>query len=243
MIEVDNLVKKYGDLFALHGVSFRVEAGEVVGFLGPNGAGKTTTMRVITGFMPPTSGTVRVSGHDVLDDAIEARRQIGYLPETPPLYNDLTVIAYLGFVAKIKGVASSVRRERIDHALESCGLATVRQRVIGTLSKGFRQRVGIAQALVHDPKVLILDEPTVGLDPHQIIEIRNLIASLAGQRTIVLSTHILPEVAQLCRRVIIVNAGRIVADTPISKIPDGMSLEQYFITTTSADVARQVAAG
>ncbi len=243
MIEVDNLVKKYGDLFALHGVSFRVEAGEVVGFLGPNGAGKTTTMRVITGFMPPTSGTVRVSGHDVLDDAIEARRQIGYLPETPPLYNDLTVSAYLGFVAKIKGVASGVRRERIDHALESCGLATVRQRVIGTLSKGFRQRVGIAQALVHDPKVLILDEPTVGLDPHQIIEIRNLIASLAGQRTIVLSTHILPEVAQLCRRVIIVNAGRIVADTPISKIPDGTSLEKYFIETTSADVARQVAAG
>ncbi len=242
MIEVDNLVKKYGDLYALHGVSFRVEAGEVVGFLGPNGAGKTTTMRVITGFMPPTSGTVRVSGHDVLDDAIEARRQIGYLPETPPLYNDLTVLAYLGFVAKIKGVPSTARRERIDHALESCGLTTVRQRVIGTLSKGFRQRVGIAQALVHDPKVLILDEPTVGLDPHQIIEIRNLIASLAGQRTIVLSTHILPEVAQLCRRVIIVNAGRIVADTPITKIPDGTSLEEFFIKTTSADVAQQAVA-
>ncbi len=242
MIEVDNLVKKYGDLYALHGVSFRVEAGEVVGFLGPNGAGKTTTMRVITGFMPPTSGTVRVSGHDVLDDAIEARRQIGYLPGTPPLYNDLTVLAYLGFVAKIKGVPSTARRERIDHALESCGLTTVRQRVIGTLSKGFRQRVGIAQALVHDPKVLILDEPTVGLDPHQIIEIRNLIASLAGQRTIVLSTHILPEVAQLCRRVIIVNAGRIVADTPITKIPDGTSLEEFFIKTTSADVAQQAVA-
>lgn len=243
MIEVDNLVKKYGELFALRGVSFQVGAGEVVGFLGPNGAGKTTTMRIVTSFIPPTSGTVRVGGHDVLDDSIEARRQIGYLPETPPLYNDLTVDSYLSFVAKIKGVPGAARRERIDHAVESCGLAAVRRRVIGTLSKGFRQRVGIAQALVHDPKVLILDEPTVGLDPHQIIEIRNLIASLAGERTIVLSTHILPEVAQLCKRVIIINEGRIVADTPIAKIPDGTSLEEYFIKTTSADVAKRATGG
>ncbi len=237
MIEVDNLVKKYGDLFALRGVSFRIGAGEVVGFLGPNGAGKTTTMRIVTSFIPATSGTVRVGGHDVLEDSIEARRQIGYLPETPPLYNDLTVESYLSFVAKIKGVAGGARRGRIDYATESCGLSAVRRRVIGTLSKGYRQRVGIAQALVHDPKVLILDEPTVGLDPHQIIEIRNLIASLAGERTIVLSTHILPEVAQLCKRVIIVNEGRIVADTPIEKIPDGTSLEEYFIKTTSVDAA------
>ncbi len=241
MIEVENLVKKYGDLHALRDVSFRVAAGEVVGFLGPNGAGKTTTMRILTGFLPATSGTVRVDGHDVSEDSIETRRQIGYLPETPPLYNDLTVDSYLGFVAKIKGIPRARRAERIDHAADSCGLSTVRRRVIGTLSKGFRQRVGIAQALVHDPKVLILDEPTVGLDPHQIIEIRNLIASLAGERTVVLSTHILPEVAQLCKRVIIISDGRIVADTAIAQIPDGTSLEEYFIKTTSVHVAQHEA--
>ena len=239
MIEVDNLVKKYGDLFALRGVSFQIGAGEVVGFLGPNGAGKTTTMRIVTSFIPATSGTVRVGGHDVQEDSIEARRQIGYLPETPPLYNDLTVGSYLSFVAKIKGVAAGARRERIEHAAESCGLASVRRRVIGTLSKGYRQRVGIAQALVHDPKVLILDEPTVGLDPNQIIEIRKLIGSLAGERTIVLSTHILREVEELCERVIIVNGGRIVADTPRAKIPDGTSLEEYFIKITTADAAKR----
>ena len=243
MIEVDNLVKKYGELFALRGVSFQIGAGEVVGFLGPNGAGKTTTMRIVTSFIPATSGTVRVGGHDVLEDSIEARRQIGYLPETPPLYSDLTVESYLSFVAKIKGVPGGARRGRIDYAVESCGLTGVRRRVIDTLSKGYRQRVGIAQALVHDPKVLILDEPTAGLDPNQIIDIRNLIGSLAGERTIVLSTHILPEVAQLCKRVIIVNEGRIVADTPITKIPDGTSLEEFFIKTTSADYAKRAAGG
>jgi len=183
----------------------------VLGFLGPNGAGKTTTMRVITGFFPPTSGKVRVAGHDVVDESLEAKRCTGYLPETPPVYPDMTVVEYLAFVARIKGVTRSNLKSRLDEIVEKCAVGDVRHRQIGKLSKGYRQRVGLAQALIHNPDVLVLDEPTAGLDPKQIIETRDLITGLAGQHTVILSTHILPEVSKTCQRVVVINAGQIVA--------------------------------
>jgi ABC-2 type transport system ATP-binding protein len=217
MIEVDHLTKRYGPVTAVDDVSFRVEKGEILGFLGPNGAGKTTTMRVLTGYMPPTEGRAVVAGYDVFTNPIEAKRRIGYLPETPPLYPDMTVREYLAFVARIKlGKASKADRAmRVDHAMKKAHVDDMADRHCGKLSKGYRQRVGLAQALIHDPEVLILDEPTAGLDPKQIIETRDLIRSLAGNHTIVLSTHILPEVAHTCQRVIIINKGRVVAvDTP-----------------------------
>jgi len=217
MIEVDHLTKRYGPVTAVDDVSFRVEKGEILGFLGPNGAGKTTTMRVLTGYMPPTEGRAVVAGYDVFTNPIEAKRRIGYLPETPPLYPDMTVREYLAFVARIKlGKASKADRAmRVDHAMKRAHVDDMADRHCGKLSKGYRQRVGLAQALIHDPEVLILDEPTAGLDPKQIIETRDLIRSLAGNHTIVLSTHILPEVAHTCQRVIIINKGRVVAvDTP-----------------------------
>src|SRR5690349_1977278 len=179
-------------------MSFEVQKGEILGFLGPNGAGKTTTMRIITGFMPATSGTVRVDGHDVFEESTEVRRRIGYLPENPPLYNDMSTAAYLRFVARLKGLGRADAATALDRVLETCGLTGVRDRLLGHLSKGYRQRVGLAQALIHDPPVLVLDEPTIGLDPRQIIEIRSLIRTLGGKRTVVLSTHILPEVSQVC---------------------------------------------
>ena len=215
MIEVQHLTKRYGRITAVDDVTFRVERGEILGFLGPNGAGKTTTMRVITGYMPPTEGKVTVAGFDVFDQAIEAKRRTGYLPETPPLYPDMTVREYLTFVAHIKGVASAERKARVQQVMKRVWVTDMAERHCGKLSKGYRQRVGLAQALIHDPEVLILDEPTAGLDPKQIIETRDLIRSLAGNHTVVLSTHILPEVAQTCQRVVIINKGKVVAeDTP-----------------------------
>lgn len=215
MIEVQHLTKRYGPLTAVDDVSFRVERGEILGFLGPNGAGKTTTMRVLTGYMPPSEGKAIVAGFDVFNQPIEAKRRTGYLPETPPLYIDMTVREYLTFVAKVKGVASSERKRRVDAVMERTRVTEVAGRHCGKLSKGFRQRVGLAQALIHNPDVLILDEPTAGLDPKQIIETRQLIKSLAGDHTIILSTHILPEVSQTCQRVVIINKGKVVAvDSP-----------------------------
>ena len=215
MIEVQHITKRYGRVTAVDDVSFRVERGEILGFLGPNGAGKTTTMRILTGYMPPTEGKATVAGHDLFTHPIEAKRRTGYLPETPPLYPDMTVREYLEFVAKIKGVPAKERRDRVTTVMQRTHVADMASRHCSKLSKGYRQRVGLAQALIHNPEVLILDEPTAGLDPKQIIETRDLIRSLAGDHTIVLSTHILPEVAQTCQRVVIINKGRVVAvDTP-----------------------------
>lgn len=215
MIEAKNLTRYFGALAAIRDVSFSVDRGEILGFLGPNGAGKTTTMRILTSYLPATSGKATVAGLDVFEDSLEVRRRIGYLPENPPLYPDLTVSAYLDFVAKIKGVPAAERKRAIDSAMARTGLDGVRERLIRKLSKGFKQRVGIAQAIVHNPPVLILDEPTIGLDPKQIIEVRELIKSLAGDHTIILSTHILPEVSMTCGRVVIINKGGVVAeDTP-----------------------------
>jgi ABC-2 type transport system ATP-binding protein len=200
---------------AIEGMSFQVERGEILGFLGPNGAGKTTTMRIITGFMPATEGTVKVDGFDVFENPLEVRRRIGYLPENPPLYTEMTVTGYLRFVAKIKGVPSSNIDNEVLRVMEKVNIADVKDRIISKLSKGYKQRVGIAQSLLNDPPVLILDEPTIGLDPKQIHEVRELIKELAGKHTMVLSTHILPEVEQTCNRVIIIDKGKIVAvDTP-----------------------------
>jgi ABC-2 type transport system ATP-binding protein len=211
MIEVENLTKRYGPTLAVSGVSFNVQKGEVLGFLGPNGAGKTTTMRVITGFLPPTEGKVRVAGYDVTEESLDAKRRTGYLPESPPVYPDMTVDEYLTFVARIKGVAHRDIKVRLDEVEQKCAVTDVRRRQIGKLSKGYRQRVGLAQALIHNPEVLVLDEPTAGLDPKQIIETRGLIKGLAGQHTVILSTHILPEVSKTCQRVVVINGGRIVA--------------------------------
>jgi len=214
MIEVTGLTRRFGARDAVVDVSFRVGVGEIVGFLGPNGAGKTTTLRMLTGYLPPTSGSARVAGFDVESHSLEVRSRIGYLPESVPLYRDLTVAAYLDFVATLKGVPRAERRRRADGVCEACGLGEVFGRRIGTLSRGYRQRVGLAQALVNDPEVLFLDEPTVGLDPRQIVEIRELIRGLAGRRTVILSTHILPEVSLLCRRVLIIHRGRLISDGP-----------------------------
>ena len=215
MIEVQHITKQYGGVTAVDDVSFRVERGEILGFLGPNGAGKTTTMRILTGYMPASEGRATVAGFDVFNQPIEAKQRTGYLPETPPLYPDMTVREYLDFVARIKGVPSRERKERVKAVMERTRVADMADRQCGKLSKGYRQRVGLAQALIHNPEVLILDEPTAGLDPKQIIETRDLIRGLAGDHTIVLSTHILPEVAQTCQRVVIINKGRVVAvDTP-----------------------------
>ncbi len=215
MIEVQELTKVYGNRAAIEQLTFTVDRGEVVGFLGPNGAGKTTTMRVLSCFMPPTGGTAKVGGYDILTHAREVRRHIGYLPEHVPLYTDLTVTQYLNFVAEAKGLSRLGRRHKVAEVIERCLLQEAEGRIIAKLSKGYRQRVGLAQALLGDPPVLILDEPTIGLDPKQIIEIRSLIRDMRGDHTVILSTHILPEVSMVCQRVIIINEGRIVAvDTP-----------------------------
>ena len=211
MIEVEHLVKSYGQARAVNDISFKVEKGEILGFLGPNGAGKTTTMRVLTGYLPATGGTARIAGFDVFEQSMEVRKRIGYLPETPPLYPEMTVTDYLNFVAQIKGVATAEIPNRVAEAMRMATLTERKDELIKRLSRGFKQRVGIAQAIVHNPDVIILDEPTVGLDPNQIKEVRGLIKSLAGQHTIILSTHILPEVEMTCDRVVIINKGRIVA--------------------------------
>jgi ABC-2 type transport system ATP-binding protein len=215
LITVQNVTKRYATKTAVEGVSFQVEKGEILGFLGPNGAGKTTTMRIITGYMPASDGTVSVDGFDVFDNPTDVRRRIGYLPENPPLYLEMTVTGYLRFVAKIKGVPKERLDSEVADVMERANITDVKDRVIAKLSKGYKQRVGIAQALLNDPPVLILDEPTIGLDPKQIHEVRQLIKALAGKHTVVLSTHILPEVEQTCHRVIIIDRGKIVAvDTP-----------------------------
>lgn len=211
MIEVESLTKSYGPVQALTDVSFTVEKGEVVGFLGPNGAGKTTAIRILTGFLAPTSGRARVAGYDVFEQPLEVKRRIGYLPENVPLYPEMRVRAYLDFVASVKGLMGKERKLQVEKVMERCRVEDMANKLIGSLSRGYKQRVGLAQALVNDPEVLILDEPTVGLDPTQIIEIRSLIRELSGARTVFLSTHILPEASALCQRVIIINQGRIVA--------------------------------
>ncbi len=223
MIEVDRLTKYYGPVAAIQDVTFSVEKGGIVGFLGPNGAGKTTTMRILSCFMPASSGTARVAGYDVFEQSLEVRRRIGYLPENVPLYADMTVATYLDFVADIKGLGRAERRRRVGEVMGRCLIEDVQGRLIGRLSKGYRQRVGLAQALVADPQVLVLDEPTIGLDPKQIIEIRSLIKSLAGEHTVILSTHILPEVSMVCEGVIIINRGRIVASGPLDRLMDELS--------------------
>ncbi len=215
MIEVEHLTKDYGDYRALDDISFSVEKGEILGFLGPNGAGKTTAMRILTCYFPPSKGKVMVAGYDCFEDSLNVRKRIGYLPERVPLYEDMRVDDYLSFVARIKGMAGRDTKHKVAKAMDDCGLSEVSGKLISAISRGYRQRVGLAQALVNDPEVLILDEPTVGLDPRQIKEIRKLIKELAGRHTVILSTHILPEVSLLCNRVIIINDGKLVAvDTP-----------------------------
>jgi ABC-2 type transport system ATP-binding protein len=242
VIEVQHLTKRYGNVTAVDDVSFRVEQGEILGFLGPNGAGKTTTMRVLTGYIPATQGHAIVAGYDVFEQPLEAKKRTGYLPETPPLYPDMTVAEYLSFVAKIKGVPAKERHERIRQVMQRTYVADMARRACGKLSKGYRQRVGLAQALIHNPDVLILDEPTAGLDPKQIIETRRLIKELAGNHTIVLSTHILPEVSQTCQRVVIINKGRVVAiDTPEKLTARLRGSETMFVQADGPPAALQSA--
>jgi ABC-2 type transport system ATP-binding protein len=222
VIEVEHISKFYGDRKAVDDVSFSVGKGEILGFLGPNGAGKTTTMRILTCYMPSTEGTARVAGYDVFEESLEVRKRIGYLPENPPIYPEMTVLSYLNFVAKIKGTRSGQRKNQVDEAIAKCNLGDVRNRIIARLSKGYKQRVGLAQALLNNPEVLFLDEPTLGLDPKQIHEVRALIKGLASDHTVVLSTLILPEVSMTCSRVVIINKGKVVAmDTP-----EGLSRQQ-----------------
>lgn len=218
MIEMKNVTKFYDNFRALNGINLKVEKGEILGLLGPNGAGKTTAMRILTCFLPATSGSASVAGFDVFEDSMEVRRRLGYLPETPPLYHEMTVGSYLNFIGEIRELPSRIRRERLDYVAQRIGLTENLGRIIGTLSKGYRQRVGLAQALLHNPDVLILDEPTVGLDPNQIIEIRGLIKDLSRDHTIILSTHILPEVSMTCGRVVIINEGEIVAVDSVANL-------------------------
>lgn len=223
MIEVTGLVKSYGPIQAVKDIQFRVKKGEVVGFLGPNGAGKSTTMKIITGSMAPSGGSVRVAGFDVFEEPIEVKKRIGYLPENPPVYGEMSVESYLRFVAKLKGISGDRVSRQVEKSIEKTDLGSVRKRLIQNLSKGFRQRVGIAQALVSDPEVLILDEPTSGLDPRQVAEVRALIQELKGEHTIILSTHILPEVQTMCERIIIINRGRIVAEDSLEGLSNRMA--------------------
>ena len=236
MIDVQHVTKRYGRNTALNGISFSIEKGEVVAFLGPNGAGKTTTMRILTGFMPPTTGSVQIAGFDCLEEPWEVKKHIGYLPESPPLYLELTVKEYLTFVGRIKRLGPEELQERMGITIEQTGLLEVQGRVIGHLSRGYRQRVGLAQALLHNPPVLILDEPTTGLDPNQIIEIRDLIKSLAGSHTIILSTHLLAEATAICQKVIIIHQGQIVAiDSPEQLGAKLQQAEILHLTVKQAD--------
>lgn len=236
MIEVEHLSKIYGSTPAIQDVTFSVAPGEIVGFLGPNGAGKTTTMRILAGYLPATSGTARIAGFDVHEDSMAVRQRIGYLPETPPLYPDMTVEGFLHFVTQIKGVRKRDRRSSVDSAMERCNLTQKRHVLIRKLSKGYRQRVGIAQAIVHDPPAIILDEPTVGLDPRQIIEVRNLIKSLAGSHTIILSTHILPEVNMTCSRVAIISRGKVVTTNTLGNLMAQLAGGSGYELEVSGDV-------
>lgn len=241
MISIEGLIKTYGATQALRGVSFEVPRGQVVGFLGPNGAGKTTTMRILAGYAVPTAGTAKVAGIDVAVDPIASRRMIGYLPENNPLYEEMMVLDFLQFVARVRGVPATEQRQRIHNAVEHCGLKTVISRDIGQLSRGFRQRVGLAQAILHDPDLLILDEPTSGLDPNQIVEIRNLIKELGRQKTVILSTHILSEVQTTCGRVLIISEGKLVADDSPERLAVGEGGTVYVVLASRVGAALQAA--
>ncbi|RMG40448.1 MAG: ATP-binding cassette domain-containing protein [Candidatus Dadabacteria bacterium] len=230
MIEVENLSRQYGDLLAVSGVSFSAKSGDILGFLGPNGAGKTTTLRMLVTYLPPSSGTARVAGYDILRESDSVRRNIGYLPESPPLYGEMTVTEYLSFVAQLKGIYGRKKiREAVERAIERCFLMEVSKRLCRNLSRGYRQRVGLAQAIVHDPSVIVLDEPTSGLDPKQITEIRRLIKELGKDRTVILSTHILPEVQMVCNRVVIISRGKIALESNLEDLTKEKSLEQVFL--------------
>ena len=238
MIEVLNLTKTYGPIEAVRDISFSIETGQACGFLGPNGAGKTTTMRVITGFMPATSGTVVVDGFDVFADSHEVRARIGYLPETPPLYAEMRVADYLDHVARLKQLPRSAVKQAQERAIERCGLERVAHRLCGQLSKGYKQRVGLAQALIHEPAVLVLDEPTVGLDPEQIIEIRDLIRGLAKERTVILSTHILPEVSAICQKVVIISHGQVALESELAPLTESGGLEDQYLKAVSGEITQ-----
>lgn len=243
MIEVDHLVKKYGDYTAVHDVSFSAAKGDIVGFLGPNGAGKTTSIRMLVTYLPATSGSARIAGFDVATEADEVRRRIGYLPETPPLYGEMRVREYLEFVGRIKGIDSKRLRSSVDEAMARCFVDDVADKLCQHLSRGYRQRVGLAQAIIHQPEVIILDEPTSGLDPKQIVQIRQMIKSLAERHTVVLSTHILPEVTMVCTKVVIVNRGRSVLEGPLADLTATRSLEQVFMECVSAEESVGVEGG
>ncbi len=235
MIEVKHLTKSYRDLVAVDDLTFRVEKGEILGFLGPNGAGKSTTMRILTGFLPPTSGTASVAGHDVFEEPLEVKRRVGYLPEIPPVYPEMSVRAYLSFVAEIKGVPGKIRKGEVERVAAAANVSDVLGRVIGNMSKGYRQRVGIAQALIGSPDVLVLDEPTAGLDPSQILEVRALLRALAGRHTVIVSTHILQEVTATCDKVLIIARGRLVAHERLTDLQvkhPGKSLDEIFLSLT-----------
>jgi ABC-2 type transport system ATP-binding protein len=242
MIEVTGLSKSYGDYQAVANVTFSAQKGEVVGFLGPNGAGKTTTIRMLATYLPPSAGSATIAGYDVVTKADEVRRRIGYLPENPPLYGEMTVREYLNFIAEIRGIPRALTKARVEQIMERCFIADVQNKLCHHLSRGYRQRVGLAQAIIHDPEVIILDEPTSGLDPKQIIEIRRLIKSLGETHTVLLSTHILPEVSAVCSKVVIVNRGRVVVEGPLSQISRDKSLEQVFLESVSQDDVVSVAA-
>ena len=234
MIEINNLVKRYGDKKAVNGISFTVNDDEVLGFLGPNGAGKTTTMNIITGYLSSTSGTVKVNGHDILEEPELAKKEIGYLPENPPLYTDMTVNEYLDFICDLKGVAKSKRKQMLERIISLVKISDVTDRLIGNLSKGYKQRVGIAQAMVGDPSILILDEPTVGLDPSQIIEIRKLIKSLSKSHSIIISSHILSEIQEIADRVVIINHGKIAAVDSLTDLSKRLSGQTKLMLTVGA---------
>jgi ABC-type multidrug transport system ATPase subunit len=244
MIEVQNLSKSYGDYTAVSDVSFTATKGQIVGFLGPNGAGKTTTIRMLATYLPPSSGTARVAGYDVVTQSDKVRQRIGYLPENPPLYSEMTVLEYLRFIAEIKAVPRASVASRIEQVMERCFITDVRNKLCQHLSRGYRQRVGLAQAIIHDPEVIILDEPTSGLDPKQIIEIRQLIHSLGQDHTVLLSTHILPEVSMVCNKVVIVSRGRVVIESLMNQLSKEKDLEQIFLESVSRedtfDVSPQV---
>jgi ABC-2 type transport system ATP-binding protein len=238
MIEVDRLSKQYGERTAVDGVSFTAIPGQILGFLGPNGAGKTTTMRIITGYLPASAGTVRVAGFDVFEQSFEVRKRVGYLPENPPLYDDMTVVPFLRFAAKIRGMARAVIPAAIERVVHTCALEKVADRMLGHLSKGFRQRVGLAQALIHEPEVLILDEPTNGLDPGQIDEMLHFIKGLAPDRTIVLSTHILGQVLQVCEKVVIISDGRVVVEDLLANLTRDQRLDDAYKRAIAGDGSR-----
>jgi ABC-2 type transport system ATP-binding protein len=241
MIEVKGLSKRYGDFHAVNGITFSANKGEIVGFLGSNGAGKTTTMRMLVTFLPPTAGTATIAGFDIQTQADEVRKRIGYLPENPPLYNEMTVQEYLSFMGEIRGVAKREIKARVENTMERCFLTNVHRKLCGHLSKGYRQRVGLAQAILHDPQVMILDEPTSGLDPKQIVEIRKLICSLAENHTVILSTHILQEVTEVCSKVVIISNGQIVREDSLSDLVKEKDLEQVFLESIMATESRNVA--